>query len=100
MRLNRNTKKAQELIERFTAASFTVWKIATQDVQWLKPARLACVQTCVQQWTVGAFVLYRLTQKTFSCGWLYEDKETGKIMLNVETYHNNYTIEYYFNLWP
>ena len=30
----------------------------------------------------------------FTAGWLYVDKATGQIMLNVETYGNTYTIEY------
>lgn len=39
---------------------------------------------------VFGFKIMSFNSQTFTCGWLYQDKETGDIMLNVETAYNSY----------
>ena len=94
MRLNRNTKKAQDLIERFCSSEFdTLEHCYTSCSQAKHRAYYWCTNKCAEMdgWR---FRIISFNMDTFTCGWLYEDKETGIIMLNVETYRNTYTIEY------
>lgn len=94
MKLNRNTKKAQELIERFYSSEL----YSLEDCY----TRCSVAKTCVFSLCIDKcaamdgwrFRIISFNSQTFTCGWLYADKETGVIMLNVETYRNTYTIEY------
>ena len=94
MKLNRNTKKAQDLIERFYNSEIDTLEDCYGTFSAAKRnAYYVCCQKCVEMdgWR---FRIISFNSQTFTCGWLYEDKETGVIMLNVETYCNTYTIEY------
>lgn len=94
MKLNRNTKKAQGLIERFYNSEFdTLEHCYNSCSDAKKTAYYYCLYKCsdMHGWR---FRIISFNSQTFTCGWLYEDAETGVIMLNVETYRNTYTIEY------
>ena len=94
MKLNRNTKKAQDLIERFYNSKFDKLEDCYNSCSGAKRmAYYNCLYKCsdMDGWR---FRIISFNTMSFTCGWLYEDKETGVIMLNVETYRNTYTIEY------
>ena len=94
MKLNRNTKKAQDLIERFYNSEFDTLEECYNSCSTSKRnAYYECLHKCYDMdgWR---FRIISFNTMSFTCGWLYEDKETGVIMLNVETYRNTYTIEY------
>lgn len=94
MKLNRNTKKAQDLIERFYNSEFETLEECYNSCSYAKRmAYYNCLYKCsdMDGWR---FRIISFNTMSFTCGWLYEDKETGVIMLNVETYRNTYTIEY------
>lgn len=94
MKLNRNTKKAQGIIERFCSSNFYNLEYCYESCSNAKRnAYDWCVRKCSEMdgWR---FRIISFNTMSFTCGWLYEDKETGVIMLNVETYRNTYTIEY------
>lgn len=94
MKLNRNTKKAQDLIERFYNSEFDTLEDCYKSCSDAKRiAYYYCLYKCSDMGGWG-FRIISFNNMSFTCGWLYEDKETGVIMLNVETYRNTYTIEY------
>lgn len=94
MKLNRNTKKAQALIERFYNSEFYILEDCYTRCSAAKIGAFSwCIDKCAAMggWR---FRIISFNTSAFSCGWLYEDKDTGEIMLNVETYRNTYAIEY------
>ena len=94
MKLNRNTKKAQDLIDRFNHSTFDMLQDCYKSYSKHK---FRAFQECVTksfEMDGWRFRIISFNTMSFTCGWLYEDKETGVIMLNVETYRNTYTIEY------
>lgn len=94
MKLNRNTKKAQDLIERFyNSETFNLEECYGTFSEAKRKAYYECTNKCAKMdgWR---FRIISFNTMSFTCGWLYEDKETGVIMLNVETYRNTYTVEY------
>lgn len=94
MNLNRNTKKAQGLIERFYNSELDTLEQCYKSCSNAKRnAYYYCLYKCSDMggWR---FRIISFNSQTFTCGWLYADKVTGVIMLNVETYCNTYTIEY------
>lgn len=94
MKLNRNTKKAQDFIERFYISEIDTLEECYNSCSAAKrKAYYDCLHKCVDMdgWR---FRIISFNSQTFTCGWLYEDKETGVITLNVETYLNTYTIGY------
>lgn len=94
MKLNRNTKKAQGIIERFCSSNLYNLEYCYESCSKAKRnAYVWCLRKCAEMdgWR---FRIISFNTMSFTCGWLYEDKETGVIMLNVETYRNTYTIEY------
>ena len=94
MKLNRNTKKAQDLIYRFNHSTFVMLQDCYKSYSKHK---FRAFQECVTksfEMDGWGFRIISFNTMSFTCGWLYEDKETGVIMLNVETYRNTYTIEY------
>lgn len=94
MKLNRNTKKAQDLIERFNHSTFDRLNECYKTYSKNKfSAYQSCVIKCFDMRGWG-FRIISFNSQVFTCAWLYEDKETGVLMLNVETYRNTYTIEY------
>lgn len=94
MKLNRNTKKAQDIIERFCSSK----NFDLEDCyESCSQAKRSAYTRCLRKWVeMGGwrFRIISFNTMSFTCGWLYEDKETGATMLNVETYRNTYTIEY------
>lgn len=94
MKLNRNTKKAQDLIERFFISEYDTLEDCYKSCSPAKRrAYFHCTAKCagMDGWR---FRIMSYNSHTFTCGWLYIDKETDILMLNVETYCNTYTIEY------
>lgn len=94
MKLNRNTKKAQTLIERFNHSTFVS---LDECYKAYSKNKFRAYQSCVIKFfdmRGWGFRIISFNSQTFTCGWLYEDKDTGEIMLNVETYRNTYAIEY------
>jgi hypothetical protein len=94
MKLNRNTKKAQGLIASFDNSEFERLEECYNSCSYAK--RMAyynclCKFSDMDGWR---FRIISFNTMSFTCGWLYEDAETGVIILNVETYRNTYTIEY------
>ena len=94
MKLNRNTKKAQALIERFyNSELYSLEDCYTR----CSAAKIVAFSWCIDKFAAMGgwrFRIISFNSQNFTCGWLYADKETDEIMLNVETYRNNYTIEY------
>lgn len=94
MKLNRNTKKAQDIIERFNNSEIVNFSGCYKTCSAAKCiAFYRCANKCAEM-NGWRFRIISFNTMSFTCGWLYEDKETGVIMLNVETYRNNYTMEY------
>ena len=94
MKRDRNTKKGQGLIERFYNSEFDTLEDCYNSCSDAKRiAYYNCLYKCsdMDGWR---FRIISFNTMSFTCGWLYEDKETGVIMLNVETYRNTYIIEY------
>lgn len=94
MKLNRNTKKAQGLIERFYNSEIDTLE---QCYVSYSTAKRKAYYDCLRKYIdMGGwrFRIISFNIMSFTCGWFYADKETGVIMLNVETYRNTYTIEY------
>ena len=94
MKLNRNTKKAQYFIDSFNNSVFETLDECYNSCSAAKRnAYYYCLYKCSDMggWR---FRIISFNNTAFTCGWLYEDKETGVIMLNVETYCNTYIMEY------
>lgn len=94
MKLNRNTKKAQGFIESFYNSEIDTLE---QCYALCSTAKRNAYYDCLRKYVDmdgWRFRIISFNTMSFTCGWLYEDKETGVIMLNVETYRNTYTIEY------
>lgn len=94
MKLNRNTKKAQGLIESFYNSEIDTLE---QCYSSYSTAKRKAYYDCLRKYVDMGGWLFRIISfntMSFTCGWLYADKETDVIMLNVETYRNTYTIEY------
>lgn len=94
MKLNRNTKKAQDLIERFYNSEIDTLEDCYERCS---AAKRKAFYECTKKFSDmdgQRFRIISFNTMSFTCGWLYIDKETGVIMLNVETYRNTYTIEY------
>ena len=95
MKLNKNTKKAQDLVERFYNSVFDTLEECYNSFSAAKRnAYYECLRKCVDMdgWR---FRIISFNAMFFTCGWLYRDEETGDIILNVETYRNNYQVKYY-----
>lgn len=95
MKLNRNTKKAQDLIERFYNSELDTLEDCYASYSTAKrKAYYDCLRKYVDMggWR---FRIISFNSQTFTCAWLYRDEETGDIILNVETYRNNYQVKYY-----
>lgn len=94
MKLNRNTEKAQRFITRYDCSEvFTLSECYVRYSEAKERAYRRCHNICYEMNGWG-FRIMSYNSQMFTCGWLYEDKETGVIMLNVETAYNSYQIEY------
>lgn len=94
MKLNRNTKKARGFVQEYDSSyNFGLRQCYTSYSYSKGRAEERCRAKMFAMDGYGFKILSFNSQK-FTCGWLYEDAETGVIMLNVETYRNTYTIEY------
>lgn len=94
MKLNRNTKKARGLVQEYERSyNYGLHQCYTSYSYAKGRAEVRC-RTKMFAMDGYGFKILSFNSHTFTCGWLYEDKETGVIMLNVETYRNTYTIEY------
>ena len=94
MKLNRNTKKACSFMQEYdNSYNYGLRQCYTSYSYAKGRAEERCRAKMFAMDGYG-FKILSFNSQTFTCGWLYEDKETGVIMLNVETYRNTYTIEY------
>ena len=94
MKLNRNTKKARGLVQEYERSNkYGVHQCYTSYSDAKAVAEAWCLEKMHDMGGYG-FKILAFNSQTFTCGWLYVDKETGVIMLNVETYRNTYTMEY------
>ena len=94
MKLNRNTKKARGLVQEYERSCNYGLNQCYASYSYAKAvAEVHCREKMLDMGGYG-FKILAFNSQAFTCGWLYEDKETGVIMLNVETYRNTYTIEY------
>lgn len=94
MKLNRNTKKARYLVQGYERSCNYCLNQCYSSYSYSKhAAEVHCREKMLDMGGYG-FKILSFNSQTFTCGWLYEDKQTGVIMLNVETYRNTYTIEY------
>ena len=94
MKLNRNTKKAQDLIERFYNSEIDTLEDCYERCS---AAKSKAFYECTKKFSDmdgQRFSIISFNTMSFTCGWLYIAKETGVIMLNVDTYRNTYIIEY------
>lgn len=94
MKLNRNTKKAQAFVKSFYNSEIDTLYGCYSRVSHDKMLAFSwCKDKCAYMggWR---FRIISHNIQSFTCGWLYEDKETGVVMLNVETHCNTYEIEY------
>lgn len=94
MKLNRNTEKARNFIERYYWSRERT--LADCYLNFSKAKAIAEAQCREKMLGMDGhgFKIISFNSMTFTCGWLFEDKETGVIMLNVETAHNSYQVEY------
>ena len=94
MKLNRNTKKAQAFKDNYMFSNdFSLFHVYKNPSRSKMRAYDECRAKCAEMRGWG-FKILSFNTNAFTCGWMYSDKETGVIMLNVETYRNTYTIEY------
>lgn len=94
MKLNRNTKKARGLVREYERSCNYGLNQCYVSYSYAKAvAEEHCREKMLDMGGYG-FKILSFNSQAFTCGWLYADKETGVVMLNVETYRNTYTIEY------
>ena len=94
MKLNRNTKKARGLVQEYERSCNYGLNQCYSSYSYANAfAEVLCREKMFDMGGYG-FKILSFNSQAFTCGWLYEDKETGVIMLNVETDRNTYTIEY------
>lgn len=93
MKLNRNTKKAQQFIDPYSRVLNPTLAYCYKSYSQAKArAEEACNEKMLQMGGWG-FNIFSFNSMTFTCGWLYEDKEREVTMLNVETRYNSYQME-------
>ena len=94
MKLNRNTKKAKGFVDAYTRTYHSSLDECYKNYSQAKArAEFRCrVKMC--QMDGWGFNIFSFNNQTFTCGWLYEDKEREVTMLNVETPYNSYQIEF------
>ncbi len=94
MKLNKGTKKAKYFRERYECYYHNSLSDCYNSYSYAKAvAEVRCrdKMTSMNGW---GFNIFSFNSMTFTCGWLYEDKETGITMLNVETAYNSYQMEF------
>lgn len=90
MKLNRNTKKAKAFRQAYECSYHRTLKDCYKNFSAAKArAEKECIEKMLEMDGWG-FNIFSFNCMTFTCGWLYEDKETGVTMLNVETAYNSY----------
>lgn len=94
MKLGRNTKKANDFRRRYTNTCHYSLSDCYKSYSYKKA--VAEVRCRSKMYSMGGwgFNIFSFNSTTFTCGWLYEDKETGVTMLNVETAYNSYQMEF------
>lgn len=94
MKLNRNTKKAQHFIDAYSGVlNHTLADCYKNYSSEKERVEENCYEKMLEMGGWG-FNIFSFNSMTFTCGWLYDDPETGVVMLNVETARNSYQIEY------
>lgn len=94
MKLNRNTKKAKSFIQQYDVS---IDEYLTDVYDNPSDVKIEAFKTCYRKAVKmnGRFLrILSHNTFTFTVGWLYEEPETGVLMLNVETAYNSYQIEY------
>ena len=94
MKLNRNTKKGKGFIDAYSSVLNPTLAYCYKNYSQTKArAEEFCNEKMLQMGGWG-FNIFSFNYQTFTCGWLYEDKEREVTMLNVETAYNSYQIEF------
>ena len=94
MKLNRNTKKAKSFKANYLYSNdFSLFHVYKNPSRSKMRAYDECRAKCVEMGGWG-FKILSFNSSVFTCGWMYSDKETGVIMLDVETAYNSYQMEY------
>lgn len=94
MKLNRNNKKAEAFRQAYEMNYHSSLSDCYNSYSYAKAvAEVRCrdKMAIMNGW---GFNIFSFNSMTFTCGWLYEDKETGVTMLNVETAYNSYQMEF------
>lgn len=94
MKLNRNTKKAQGFIDSYRYSCNYTLTDCYESYSYHKWMAEDSCRDRMYNMNGWGFKIMSYNSQTFTCGWLYQDKVTGTVMLNVETAYNCYQIEY------
>lgn len=94
MKLNRNTKKANVFIDAYTRKYHPSLDDCYKTCSQAKALAEGRCREKMAQMDGWGFNIFSYNCMTFTCGWLFEDKETGVTMLNVETAYNSYQMEF------
>lgn len=94
MKLNRNTKKAKYFRERYECSYNSSLNMCYKNCSQAKAVAEGRCREKMMIMDGWGFNIFSFNSTTFTCGWLYEDKETGVTMLNVETAYNSYQMEF------
>lgn len=94
MKLNRNTKKARGFIWSYKRSEVRALCECYNSYSYAKAAAEKICREKMLDMDGYGFKILASNCMTFTCGWLYEDKETGVVMLDVETAYNSYQMEY------
>lgn len=94
MKLNKSTQRAANF-----RRSYNTSLITSLTETYLKPSisKQRAYTDCIKKmFEMGGYGLRIMSYNSnfFTVGWLYTDPETGVTLLNVETAHNSYQIEY------
>ena len=92
MKLNRNTKKAQDFINRYDTS---IDEYLSDVYDNPSHAKIEAFKSCYRKMLKmhGSFLrILSYNTFTFTVAWVYPDD--NKVMLNVETGYNSYQIEY------
>lgn len=94
MKLNKDTKKAKGFYAAYcNSCDYSIRDCYTTYSKAKAQAEISCVRKMVNMDGWGYKIL-SFNSQCFTCGWLYENEETGVVTLNVETAFNSYQIEY------
>lgn len=93
IKLNRNTKKARGFIQSYErSCDYSLCECYKNHSYAKAVAEAQCREKMFDMDGFG-FKIMSFNSMTFTCGWLYEDKD-GVLTLHVETRANTYEMDY------